>query len=690
MTKLLLKLAAFEAAFLLALAPLAASAQSYPAPTFNSVVLQNPLTPANGGTGATSSTGTGSVVLSNSPALTTPALGTPSSVTLTHGTGLPVSTGISGLGTGVATALGNAVTGSGSPVLSTSPTLVAPALGTPVSAVLTNATGLPVSTGIAGLGTGVAAALGNAVTGSGGAVLATSPTIAGTTTTANLQVNTGISVGPTAASLTKDINVSQAVAGTTAANCTTTTLIMYPCANLFYVGSDNVAAASPTNAFDEWQFAANFGGSSLTGARQILDVIGNFTAPSSASNTNPGYGAFAAEMITNSSDGGTAPNTTNGRGSFFGANAVAIANSGAQNLYGVVAEEFNAQCNGCTTAIRFGASAVQNGANQASILANDAAFHVGSFGSAGGAWHQALNLSNVNGLAPLDSAGCVICTDSTNNTIGTGIDLSHYSITGNFLAGPNGFLVTGSGALTAPGGLGTSGGLSVASGGASIAGGLNVSGGTTSVAALTASGSVSGAGITALLNNTALSGTPTATVPATATNNSQIATTSFGYNLLASGLAPAKFTTLQATSLAKVFATNTSAQSIPTGTNTAVTGWTTGFDANSNFTASTGTFTAPTTGYYVVDAQLTWGAIAGAGAAGQLKVTVYVNGSPTTLQGFAPMSNTTQQTNVVQVSGIVSVTAGQTIALDAFQNSGSAVSLLSGAGAVSMSIYQLP
>ncbi len=42
-------------------------------------------------------------------------------------------------------------------------TMVAPALGTPLSVVLTNATGLPVDTGIAGLGTGAAAALGTNV-----------------------------------------------------------------------------------------------------------------------------------------------------------------------------------------------------------------------------------------------------------------------------------------------------------------------------------------------------------------------------------------------------------------------------------------------------------------------------------------------------------------------------------------------
>jgi hypothetical protein len=54
-------------------------------------------------------------------------------------------TGITALGTGVATALGQNVTGSGSIVLGTSPTLTTPALGTPSSVVLTNATGTAAS-----------------------------------------------------------------------------------------------------------------------------------------------------------------------------------------------------------------------------------------------------------------------------------------------------------------------------------------------------------------------------------------------------------------------------------------------------------------------------------------------------------------------------------------------------------------
>jgi hypothetical protein len=89
-------------------------------------------------------TGTGNVVMSTSPTLVTPILGTPTSVTLTNATGLPVSTGISGLGTGVAAALAVNIGSAGAPVVFNG------ALGTPSSGTLTNATGLPLSTGVTG------------------------------------------------------------------------------------------------------------------------------------------------------------------------------------------------------------------------------------------------------------------------------------------------------------------------------------------------------------------------------------------------------------------------------------------------------------------------------------------------------------------------------------------------------------
>ena len=52
---------------------------------------------ANGGTGVTTSTGSGANVLATSPTLVTPILGTPTSGTLTSCTGLPLTTGVAGI-----------------------------------------------------------------------------------------------------------------------------------------------------------------------------------------------------------------------------------------------------------------------------------------------------------------------------------------------------------------------------------------------------------------------------------------------------------------------------------------------------------------------------------------------------------------------------------------------------------------
>jgi len=146
-------------------------------------------------TALTDETGSGANVFATSPTLVTPILGTPTSATLTNATGLPLSTGVTGTlpvangGTGTATPsiiAGTNVTvtgtwpnqtiaasgGGGSPGGSTTQvqynnagafggitgattngtalTLVAPVLGTPASATLTNATGLPLSTGVTG------------------------------------------------------------------------------------------------------------------------------------------------------------------------------------------------------------------------------------------------------------------------------------------------------------------------------------------------------------------------------------------------------------------------------------------------------------------------------------------------------------------------------------------------------------
>lgn len=182
------------------------------------------LSSATGSTGTAST----NLVFSTSPVLVTPNIGTPSAGVLSSCTGYAVSalTGLgTGVATFLATPssanLASAVTdetGTNKLVFSDNCVLVTPNLGTPSSLFLNNASALPVATGISGLGSGIATWLATPSsanllsaltdkTGTGLSMFGTAPTIDGATITGTTTLpgsgqlssggNLGLGVTPT-------------------------------------------------------------------------------------------------------------------------------------------------------------------------------------------------------------------------------------------------------------------------------------------------------------------------------------------------------------------------------------------------------------------------------------------------------------------------------------------------------------
>jgi hypothetical protein len=206
-------------------------------------------------------------------------------------------------------------TGSGSLVFATSPTLVTPNIGTPSAGVLTNATGLPISTGVSGLGAGVAtflatpssANLATAVTdetGTGTLVFSATPTFTGTLTapaitstttlTTKKIVETVVAIGNTGTAATIDLSAGTVFTATLNGNATLTITnpgtvssfvliltndgsagrtVAFAGGSFKYPGgAASLARTTAANAVDFWFFMTPDGGTTYYGSQPIKDA----------------------------------------------------------------------------------------------------------------------------------------------------------------------------------------------------------------------------------------------------------------------------------------------------------------------------------------------------------------------------------------------------------------------------------
>lgn len=152
---------------------------------------------------------------------------------------------------------------------------------------------------------------------------------------------------------------------------------------------------------------------------------------------------------------------------------------------------------------------------------------------------------------------------------------------------------------------------------------------------------------------------------------------------------PVFATTLSAVGNDVLMYVNTAGQTVANNTLTTVTTWTKTFDRlSANFNASTGTFTAPATGYYHIDGQITFATAVGV-VNSQYSVSIVANGVSVAVPTVYQQSTSTDAL-AVPFSCDVSLSAGQTLLIQAYQNTGASRTLTTGTGSNYVSINRIP